>query len=91
MNMHTCPHCKELGVRAISRFLIGPATYARCNCCGRKVSVPWWSSVTLLPVIIAPALLSFLLEASVLTAVFSAVCGFVSCALWEVFVPLVRR
>ena len=42
-----CPHCGRPAIAPLRKFLLGPATSARCAACGHKVSIPYFSAYSL--------------------------------------------
>lgn len=91
MNQHNCPHCGEPGISALRKCCLGPAFPAKCRECGKKVGVPYWSILTILPMIFGFTVGPHLFEESIWIAFFATFVTLVSWTLWESFVPLQRR
>ena len=47
--MHTCPHCGGPGITTARKLILGPATRATCRACGRRVGVPGYAMLAVLP------------------------------------------
>lgn len=53
MNKISCPHCEKPGISSVRASFLGPAFPATCRSCGKKVGVPYWSIVTIIPMLVA--------------------------------------
>ena len=100
-----CPHCGEPGIRAWRKLFLGPARTLACARCARRVSVPWWTPVTLLAVPLPAALTRIAVHAldgqgspgllvSPDAAAYGSIAGVSLAAMsvvWIRWVPLTRR
>ncbi len=41
--MFECPNCKEKTIKKWSKFCLGPVRSIKCDCCGKKISIPYKS------------------------------------------------
>jgi ribosomal protein S27E len=48
-----CPHCGARGVSPIRKVFLSPSSPVACTACGRRVSVPWIGTLTVLPFLLA--------------------------------------
>ncbi len=53
MDKYACPHCEKPGISSIRKSFLGIAASTSCKSCGQKVGVPYWSIVTIIPMLIA--------------------------------------
>jgi hypothetical protein len=90
MNMCRCPHCGEEGITALRKLNLGPALPTTCEHCGKKVGVPWWSIITILPAI-AGISISGQIQSSVIAASAATIMTYTTCCLFESFVPLIKK
>ena len=47
-----CPQCHKLTIPLWNRVVLGPARAISCGACGAKVSVPYSSFWTLIPIVV---------------------------------------
>ncbi len=82
--MNECPSCNHEAMGMLKKMTLGPARTVRCKNCNTKLSVPYWTMIIVLPVILIVFLPSIdLWMALLLMTVFLA-------AMW-IFVPLELR
>ena len=92
MDMQKCPHCGEAGITTLRKQFLGPATSTKCKICGKRVSVPFWSLVGVLPFIVSIPLVSILLsEEALLAYVLGGLTMCVAFVVLNGYVPLVKR
>jgi len=90
MNMHTCPHCGKEGISAIRKLYLGPAFPTRCQNCKDKIGVPYWSLLTLAPMLLGFSFLPIFVEGSFL-AISVTLATLTTGVLWFCLVPLKKK
>ncbi len=86
-----CPHCGETGISALRKCFLGPVLTTRCQKCEKPVSVPLWSGLTIVPMILGFIAGPYLFQNPVEAALFATFCTIITWTVWESFVPLKRR
>ena len=88
--MYACPHCGEPGIGLVRKMFLGPVVSATCRSCRRKVGVPWWSVVWMVPFFVAlPLVWPSLQEETARVAFFAY--GITMTSLGWHTLPLVKR
>lgn len=88
MPMHACPHCGGPGITTFRRFWLGPGSAPRCRTCRRKIGVPLYGMLALLPFPLGILAAPFLPGRLFLLAPLAGMIAM--CWLWG-YVPLVKR
>jgi hypothetical protein len=91
VNRHRCPHCGKDGISALRKICLGPAWPTRCTECGGGVGVPYWSMVTIVPLVVALVLTPLVWGHPVYTFWLGALGTMGVFVLAESFVPLIKR
>ena len=91
MNMHNCPHCNQPGITALRKICLGPACPATCKACGQKITVPYWSVITILPMLLSFTLIPNFVSSPKVTAIIAVFMTMLSWTLWESLVPLIKN
>lgn len=91
MVKHPCPHCGEATISGLRRACLGPALPTKCSSCGRKVGVPWWSLVVILPWLLALVIQYELIEGGLLSFALGAMGALGMMLLFAALVPLVKK
>jgi hypothetical protein len=85
-----CPDCGANAMGPLRKLAVGPARAVACDACGARLSTPWWSVITVAPMLAAIAWLGVAwADPTRWIAVLAAFA--VSCLLHLDLVPLVRR
>ena len=91
MNMHICPHCQMPGISGLRRAFLGPGLPAKCSQCGKKVSVPYWSILTIVPMLAGFLGAPLVTDNSFIAAGLAMYCTATTFTLWAALVPLEKR
>ena len=75
----------------LRRSFLGPFTSAPCRSCGERVSVPFWSAITVTPIIVAVAVIPQIVTEPHLIALTTLLLAMATDLLNQAFVPLVKK
>jgi hypothetical protein len=85
-----CPHCGAVGFSVWQKLFLGPARSVTCAACGARASVPAWSMVIAIPVVVA-LVGGLMLDTAALRWIIIAAGIAVATYLQIALVPLIRR
>lgn len=88
MNMCRCPHCGEQGITVLERTILPRAI---CELCGKTAGKPWWSSFTIIPMMIGFIFAPLHINSKVYVAYAAAFMTTITCLIDISFVPLVKK
>lgn len=89
--MHECPHCNQRGISTLHKLSLGPAVPATCQACGRKVGVPWGSSLAASSPAIGGLLVGMFAGSIAILIALSALGAILSGVMYHHWVPLEAR
>ena len=85
-----CPHCGEPGIASWRKLFLGPARSVSCDACGARASVPVWSMVMAIPIIVA-IVIGYAFDDLVVRWIIIAAGFAITAFLHIALVPLTRR
>lgn len=84
-----CPSCKQVAFSWLSKLLLGPARTKECANCGAKLSVPYYSLLTVIPFVLCITLSPNMPQQTIFVAV---LVGFIIMSFLHIkFIPLILR
>jgi len=87
----TCPHCAAPGIAWWRKLFLGPARSVGCDACGARASVPAWSMVMAVPIMVAIFVGYMMIDAVAVRWIIIAAGFAVAVYLQLALVPLIRR
>ncbi len=91
MSKDRCPHCGGYCLSRLRRSFLGPISSAPCRSCGERVGVPYWSAITVIPIIVAVAVIPQTVTEPHLIALITLLLALATDLLNQAFVPLVKK
>ena len=91
MVQYRCPHCGNDCISGLRKTFLGPFVATSCSSCGKRVSVPYWSMVAMVPWFVAIWLQLVIPDRAPHGFALGSISVLVVAVIWQSFVPLVKR